>query len=313
MKPYTIIFFSSSELAMPLLEQLHQDERFQILALICQPDKEAGRAMELQEHEIKKLAVAQNIPVYQPEKLSKATELLEIFQKSRPDFLLTFSYGQWLSEAWLALPVIAPLNVHPSLLPKYRGPTPIQSAILNGDSETGISLMKMSAGMDEGPVASQVKCPVPAHATSAFMFEEIGKLAAEKLPDAIFQVGQQGEAIFKAQDESQATLCQKIEREDGRVNFQEPARQILNRFRAYTPWPGLFTTFEGKRLKFLDVEVVNEVLEPGKIRCDKHDILIGTSDGSLKVKQLQLEGKKAMHTEMFILGQPTFCSGSLPS
>ena len=253
------------------------------------------------------------LPVYQPEKLSKDEVLLETLKKNPPDFILTFSYGQILNEAWLSLPRLAPMNVHPSLLPKYRGPTPPQAALLNGDAETGLSLIKMTKGMDEGPIAFQEKMAIAPHMTSTLLFDEFARLAAEKIPDALMAIAEQGEQIFKEQDESQATYCKMTEREDGRINFQEPAAKIMNRFRAYTPWPGLFTTYLGKRLKILDLEMTEDAIEPGKVKCEKHVILVGTSDGALKLKSLQLEGKTVLHPEAFILGQPAFCSSVLPS
>lgn len=306
MEPRTLIFFSTGEISIPLFQSLLNDARFKVMGLVCQPDRGEPRA-------IKRLALEQGLPVYQPEKLSKDTELLESLKKNPPDFILTFSYGQILNDAWLGLPLVAPLNVHPSLLPKYRGPTPIQAALLNGDAESGLSLIKMTKGMDEGPIAFQEKMTIAPHSTSTLLFDAFARLAAEKIPDALMSLAEQGDGIFKEQDHALATYCKMTEREDGRINFQEPAHQIMNRFRAYTPWPGLFTTYLGKRLKILDLELTNDALEPGKVHCEKHSILVGTSDGSLKLKSLQLEGKTVLHPEAFILGQPAFCSSVLPS
>lgn len=313
MQPYTLIFFSTGEISIPLFEKLLADGRFKILGLVCQPDRSSGRSLEVEEKAIKKFALNAGVPVFQPERLSKDGAMLEEFKKNPPDFLLTFSYGQILSEDWLALPKLAPLNVHPSLLPKYRGPTPIQTAILDGETESGLTLMKMGKGMDDGPIAFQFKMKIPAHMSSALLFDEFAQLAAEKIPDAVVLVAEQGESVFKEQDASGVTICKLIEREDGRIDFKESAQKILNRFRAYTPWPGLFTSYQGKRVKFLDIEVTGDDLEPGKVHCNKHEILIGTSDGSLKVKLLQMEGKTTLHPEAFIAGQPELCQSSLPS
>lgn len=313
MQPYTLIFFSTGEISIPLFKKLLTDGRFKITGLVCQPDRASGRNLEVEEKAIKKFALNAGVPVFQPERLSKDGAMLEEFKKNPPDFLLTFSYGQILSEDWLALPKLAPLNVHPSLLPKYRGPTPIQAAILDGETESGLTLMKMGKGMDDGPIAFQFKMKIPPHMSSALLFDEFAQLAAEKIPNAVVQVAEQGDPIFKEQDSSSVTICKLIEREDGRIDFKESAQKILNRFRAYTPWPGLFTTYLGKRVKFLDIEVTGDALEPGKVHCYKHEILIGTSDGSLKVKLLQMEGKTALHPEAFIAGQPEFCQSSLPS
>ncbi len=306
MQPCTLIFFSTGEISIPLFQTLSKDERFKILGLICQPDKGEERA-------IKKLAMASGIPVYQPEKLSKDDALFETLSENRPDFLLTFSYGQILSEKWLNLARIAPLNVHPSLLPKYRGPTPPQAALLNGDSESGLSLIKMTKGMDEGPIAFQEKIAIPDDMTCDKLFEAFASLAAEKIPNAVLEVMEKGDAAFTGQDESQATYCKMTNREDGRIDFNETAEKIFNRFRAYTPWPGIFTTYEGKRLKLLEVEKSEEDLTPGKVVCVGGMVLLGTSKGTLQLKSVQLEGKKAVTIEAFLPGQPKFCGAQLPS
>ncbi|MFA6024668.1 MAG: methionyl-tRNA formyltransferase [Candidatus Gracilibacteria bacterium] len=313
MSRITLFFFSSSPISIPLFEALLQDPAFEVKALVCQPDKEQGRDMEVHEAEIKKIAQKHGIPVFQPEKLSRDTELLASFKKDPPDFILTFAYGQLLNEDWLSLPTIAPLNVHPSLLPLYRGPTPIQSAILNGDHETGLTLIKMGKGMDDGPIAFQEKVEIPAHSSSVLMFEEFARLAAEKIPGALLNIVKNPAFKFVEQDEASAVKCFLIERDHGRIDFKESAQKILNRFRAYQPWPGLFTSYLGKRIKVLDLELSDAVLEPGKVSFHGHELLIGTFDGALKVKLLQMEGKKALHPEAFILGLPDFASATLPS
>lgn len=311
--PYTLIFFSSSQIALPVFEVLAKDARFKILGLFSQPKRASGRGLEEKESAIKQKALKLGIPVFQPEKLAQDMPLLGRFKKDRPDLLLSFAYGQWISEAWLTLPKIAALNVHPSLLPKYRGPSPLQAAIWNGDSETGISLMKMVKEMDAGPIAAQIKLPLTKHTTTNLLAEEVASKTAEWLPDCLVNVAEQGDAIFKAQDETQVSFCQKIEKKDGELNFKKSAEELHRQFRATISWPGVYTFFEGQRLKIVDMEIGSEALEPGRVKCEKHCILIGTADGSLQVKQLQLEGKKSLHADQFILGQKNFCSTFLPS
>lgn len=311
--PYTLIFFATSDIALPLFKAMATDSRFKILGLVCQPDKPSGRGMKMELPPTKHLALQFGIPVFQPERLSQDSSLLSQFQENPPDFLLTFAYGQLIPDTWLTLPKIVPLNVHPSLLPLYRGPSPIQYALLNGERETGISLMKMSKAMDEGPLAAQIVYPIPPHATSGTLFAELGEQAAQFIPDALIQVADRGESIFKEQDHSKATFSKKIEKEDGRIDFKKSADEIFKQFCAFTPWPGIFTTYKGQRLRFCEVEPSSEVLSPGQVKCDKHFIFIGTSDGSLKVRQVQLEGKKIQYVDTFILGQADLCSSSLPS
>lgn len=313
MNPHTLIFFSSSPIAIPLFEALLADARFSIIALVCQPDKAAGRQLEVAVPEIKKRALHAGIPVYQPEILSQDADLLNKLQKNPPEILLTFSYGQFLSEAWLALPVFAPLNIHPSLLPRYRGPTPIQTAILNGDKETGITMMKMGKGMDDGPIAFQEKISIEPHQSSSLLFEAIAQRCAHIIPDALDGILRQGASVFVEQDASKATLCKLIKREDGLIDFKESAKTLFNRFKAYTPWPGLYTTYQGKRLKILDFSVSPLALEPGVVRYEDHHLFIGTSDGALDIHLLQMEGKSTLHPEAFMAGHPSFHGASLPS
>lgn len=167
--------------------------------------------------------------------------------------------------------------------------------------------------MDEGPIAFQEKINIAPGTNAEELFNQFAELAAEKIPDAVLEVAAKGDAIFKEQDASLATYCKMTNREDGRIDFNESADKIMNRFRAYTPWPGIFTTYEGKRLKILDVELSEENVAPGKVLCDKNGILLGTAERALQVNSLQLEGKKALDAKTFILGQPKFCESQLPS
>lgn len=313
MQACTLFFFSTSSLGIPLLKTLSEDSRFKVLALITQPDQEVGRGKHLSEPVCKSAARSLRIPVYQPEKLSKDFELLGLIKAWNPDFFLSIAYGQLLSEEWLKVPRIAALNVHPSLLPLYRGPSPIQSALLNGEKETGLTLMKMEKEMDTGPIAFQVSYEISPHVTAGFLFDDLAVLAAKTIPEAILEVQEKGTSIFREQNEGQATFSKLIEKEDGRLDFQRSAHKLFNQFRAYTPWPGVFTTYRGKRLKFLDCEWSDRALEPGRVHCEKHELWVGTTDGALRVKQIQLEGKDPLHVDAFIRGQPEFCSSFLPS
>lgn len=312
MTSYSVLFLSSSEISLPLLEALQKDPEFEIVGLICQPDRPVGRQQFVQKPAPKLHAERYGIPCYQPEKLSLESSLLADLQNHPPDFLLTFSYGQILSEPWLKLPRLEALNVHPSLLPKYRGATPIQSAILNGDAVTGISLMRMLKKMDAGAIFSQMSFPLTHPISSKLLFDDIALRAAQWVPDQLKALAQ-GKLQPKEQDESLASYTHKIKKEDGFVDFTQSAAQIHHRFNAFTPWPGLWTKYKGLRLKFLDLETADVPLPPGKVQFEKGALFIGTSDGALKIKQLQLEGKQAMHASQFLIGQPEFSSTDLPS
>jgi methionyl-tRNA formyltransferase len=306
MQTFTVLFFSSAEISIPLFEALLNDERFEVIGLVCQPDKPVGRDGVLTAPKTKVLAQERGIPVFQPEKL-KALDLKGL----GPDFLLTFAYGQILSEKVLALAKKEALNVHASLLPKYRGASPIQSAILNGDVQTGISLMRMEKKMDAGPVCMQWELSLGGM-NAGELHDAISDMAALHVPDALAELGV-GNLGFQAQDESEVSYCGKVSRDDGFVDFQESAEGILRMHRAYMPWPGLWTTFGGKRLKLLEIELSDKDLLVGEVNCEDGMLFVGTIGGSLKINKLQLEGKQALHANDFLIGQPEFCSMILPS
>jgi len=172
--------------------------------------------------------------------------------------------------------------------------------------------MKMVKEMDAGPLAGQIRYKIPEHSTSATLFEELGEEASLFVPDLMAKIAEDP-SIFKEQSEEGLSVCKKIEKDDGKIDFKKSAQEIFRQFRAYLPWPGIFTTYQGKRLKLCELEPCEEVLEPGKVQCEKHTLLIGTSDGCLRVKQVQLEGKNKLYVDQFIIGQAEFCSASLPS
>ncbi|MFA5792890.1 MAG: methionyl-tRNA formyltransferase [Candidatus Gracilibacteria bacterium] len=313
MEPYSILFLSSAEISSPLLKVFCNDSRFRVIGVICQPDKPAGRTMEMCSPLTKIVAQKLNLEVFQPVKLSLDEELLNRFEKDRPDFLITFAYGQLLSEAWLSLPKKFALNVHASLLPKYRGASPIQTAILNGEQKTGLSLMKMAKEMDAGPVAFVHDFTILPHMTANLLTEELADLASKTIPEDLILLANSPENLFKEQDASLATFTKKIVREDGEIDFKKSADEILRMFRAFIPWPGVYSFFKGKRLKFTDLERADEVLSPGEVCVREKKVYIGTSDGSLLVKQLQMDGKNQMYTEQFLLGYADFAKSVLPS
>ena len=312
MVPLTVLFFSSSPISLPLLSALLKDSRFKVLGLFCQPDKPAGRGQELTAPETKLLAEKEGVPVYQSPKLRLDMELLEQMRALKPDVLLTFAYGQILSEDWLSVPTLAPLNVHASLLPLYRGAAPIQGALLDGQNETGLSLMKMEKEMDAGPVAFQHVFPIEDSMTSEALFDGLANLAAEAIPEDLLKL--RVAPHFEEQDASGATFTQKIKKEDGYVDFRLPAETLLRRHRAYTPWPGLWTTHQGVRVKLLEVErSEGKTLDPGQVQFRDFAFYVGTEDRDVKVLRLQLEGKKPLTAQEFILGSPSWASTSFPS
>ena len=309
MAPCRVLFLSSASIALPLLEALLADSYFEVQAVICQPDKPAGRKGELKAPDTKLLAVQSGVPVFQPERLNRDKVLLEQFKAKRPDVLLTFAYGQKLNADWLGLAQFPALNVHTSLLPKYRGASPIQAALLNGDEESGFTLMGMVDEMDAGPIYAQSRLYVRPAMTAGDLHDALALLAAEKVPSLL--KGLQ-ELSPVEQNMQQVSFSHKIEKQDGFVDFTDSARTIFNRWRAYTPWPGLWTKYKGQVLKLLEVSPTSGSLGSGKVVEMQGRLFVGTGDGALELHVVQMEGRKPMDAAAFVRGQDAFVGSQLP-
>lgn len=293
-----LLFFSSDSLGVPLLKALVKDEGFSVEGVFCQPDRPSGRNQDMKMAPSKIVAEALGIPCYQPESLKEAKDLLEKLAQNPPDLLLTFSYGQILPKTWLGLPRLAPLNVHPSLLPKYRGPSPLHATLLNGDLESGISLMKMVSKMDAGPLVAQMRFEVPQGVFIEEYEKFIAELSAQWVPEQLLNIG-----VFEEQSEEGLSYTQKLSREDGFVDFSERSEKIYRKFLAYHPWPGLWTLAKGKRVKLLDLKPASLELSFGETLEKEERFFIGCGEGSLELLRLQLEGKEAQSAQDFMRGR----------
>ena len=234
-----IIFMGTAELSCASLGTLVRDEKFRVAAVVTQPDKPKGRDLKLQPSPVKALAVELALPVLQPERARDEKFIAEL-RELKPDLIVVVAYGQILPPAILDLPRYGCLNVHTSLLPKYRGAAPIHGAIAHGDAETGVTIMKMDAGLDTGPILSQSRTPIHAADDSSRLHDRLAPLGADLLvqtiPDYIA-----GKTQPVPQPSDGASYAAKIKKEDGRIDWNQPAQTILNRLRAFTPWPGAFT------------------------------------------------------------------------
>lgn len=308
----SLLFFSTSSIALPLFKALLDDERFEVRGLICQPDRAQGRGQVLASPAIKELALARGVPVFQPERLWAEVNLLASFKEQRPDFLLTFAYGQILSKEWLELPLLAPLNIHPSLLPLYRGPTPIPAVLLNGASETGITLMRMVPEMDAGPIASQLRLSLEPGMNAEVLFEHVAQKAEEWIPDELLKLSK--DLFFIPQEETGASYCSLLCKEDGYTDFKSSAQDLYRRSLAYTPWPGIWTRFAGQRLKLFGMQLGPDLdLKPGEVGLVNGGLCVGTAHGAVVVEELQLEGKKRLSARIFLEGHRDFLKVILPS
>jgi methionyl-tRNA formyltransferase len=302
-----IIFMGTAELSCASLENLHRDKTISIVAVVTQPDKPKSRELKLAPSPVKILANRLNLPVLQPLK-ARDEKFLGQLRELKPDLLVVVAYGQILPQPILDLPRFGSLNVHTSLLPKYRGAAPIQWAVANGDAETGVTIMKMDAGLDTGPVLSMRRAPILPTAESQTLHDRLAQLGAELLietiPDFIA-----GKILPQPQPAEGSTYAAKIKREDGKIDWNQPALQIWNRLRAFTPWPGAFTFLPAEPkpqlLKIWKVEVDSQPGEAGKVlSADKTGIVVGCGQGALRILELQREGGRRLTAEQFLTGFP---------
>jgi methionyl-tRNA formyltransferase len=301
----------TAELSCASLEALLPDPGFEVNAVVTQPDRPRGRDLELQPSPVKRIALRAGLRVLQPEK-AREGNFLEELRKLRPELIAVAAYGQILPKEILELPRYGCLNVHTSLLPKYRGAAPIQWAILNDERETGVTIMKMDAGLDTGDILSQRGTPIGAEDDSETLHDRLAKLGAqllvETIPDYVA-----GKITARPQPAAGASQARKIRKEDGRIDWHQPARAVWNRVRAFTPWPGAFTYLPGPQmLKIWEAEILPLKGEPGKIlSSDKLGIVIGCGDGALLVTGLQREGGRRMTSPEFLAGHPLPAGSSL--
>lgn len=310
-KTYRVLFFGTPEFAVPVLESLHQMESINLVGVFTQPDKPVGRKQILTPPPVKLAADKLALPIYQPTKLKSedyATQLREL----APDVIVIVAYGKIIPEAALTIPQYGWVNVHASLLPQYRGASPIQTAILNGVKQTGITLMKLDTGLDTGPIISQKPITIQSADNSQTLHNKLSRLGAELISESLLPY-LAGQLKPRPQDNSLATTTKIIEKENGRIVWNKSADFIARQIRAYTPWPGAFTTWGGKSLKILEATVYDEViaLPPGKIKRLGRTLLVGTGSSVLELKTLQLAGKKPQTTTEFLNGHPEFAKAKL--
>ena len=310
-KALKIVFFGTSEFAVPAFKYLIQNG-YNIVSAITQPEKPAGRLRITMPSHVKKAAVENNIPTFEPHIL-KDEEVFKHFKHLAPDLCVVAAYGKIIPEKYLEIPRYGFLNIHPSLLPKYRGPSPIQTAIMNGDVETGVAIMKVDAEVDHGPILSSK--PYYILLTTYYLQAEKelaelgGKLLIEILPKYI-----NGEVKLKEQEHSQATFTKMLSRHDGKLDWNKTAEEIYNQVRALNPEPGTWTTWKGKVLNIktanplcLDVEHLNI----GMVSNINNNIVVATKKCYLILKQIQLEGRKETDAKSFLNGHPDFLGSVL--
>lgn len=297
-----IVFMGTPEISSIILERLI-DDGFDIAAVVTQPDKPKGRGNVLSCSPVKELALKKSITVLQPEKL-KDEEFQKTIKTIDPEIIIVAAFGQKVPVSILELPKYGCINVHASLLPKYRGASPIQWVILNGESETGVTIMYMAEGIDTGDMIYKVKVPIAEDETGGSLHDKLAAVGAQALITALGQIENNTAKRIKQNDE-ESTYVKIIDKSLGLMDFTKPAAELERYIRGLNPWPGAFTSIDGKMLKFWkgSVENTDSVLACGCIEKITRDMIcISTGKGLLCISELQLEGKKRMSTEEFLRG-----------
>lgn len=303
----TIVFMGTPDFSVPILQRLI--DTYTVIGVVTQPDRPAGRKQQVQMSPIKQLALQHNIPVFQPEKLRRQEAITELKQW-QPDVYVVAAFGQILPQSVLDIPQHGSINVHASLLPRWRGAAPIQAAIRSGDAETGVTIMKMDAGLDTGPMLRMRAIPISADETGESLHDKLSILGAdllmETLPDYL-----KGLITPQPQPEAVITIAPQVKKEEGNIDWGQPAVVIERLIRAFTPWPGTFTFFKGRQLKIINGSVIEGMAPTGQVVKLHDSIAVGTSEGLLKLNVIQLAGRKAMPVDEFIKGQADFTAATL--
>ncbi len=305
------------EFAVPSLQAL-LDHGFEVAAVVTQPDRPVGRGGIVRPPPVKEVAERAGLTVLQPPTL-RAPDALATLRAIQPDLIVVVAFGQILRRAVLDLPPLGCVNVHPSLLPKLRGAAPIQAAIREGLSETGVSIMLMNERMDAGPLLAQVTAPIFPDDTAATLGDRLARMGADLLVDVLPR-WQAGTISPKPQDDTEATFCRPLQKEDAVVDWSAPAELIARICRAQTPWPGCQTNWDGRQLRLLTVRARPDWTGPkppgmtfllSTSSGEPPDLAVATGQGALIVEQLQLAGKKPLRAAEFLRGQPRFVGARL--
>ncbi|MCC6615251.1 MAG: methionyl-tRNA formyltransferase [Anaerolineae bacterium] len=306
-----VVFMGTPDFAVPALQRLIEEHT--VVGVVTQPDRPAGRGKTVHMSPIKQVALAAGLPVFQPEKLRRP-EAIDELHRWEADVFIVAAFGQILPQAVLDMPVYGALNIHASLLPRWRGAAPIQAAIREGDTISGITIMKLDAGLDTGPVLTRCAIELAADETGQSLHDKLsqmgGELLIETLPGYL-----SGDITPQPQDEDLATLAPRIDKDEGRIDWTRSAVEIERTIRAFTPWPGTFTVWNGKLLKILAADLSAEASEgeshPGVVAALDGHTVIGTGDGLLFPTRVQLEGKSAVDIDAFVRGYTSFVGSTL--
>ena len=302
MEKYKIIFLGTPEFAIPSLEGLYEKEN--VIAVVTQPDKPKGRGLKLSPSPIKTWALSKGLKVLEPLKL-KDSQVIETFKSFLPDLIVVCAYGKILPKELLEIPKFGCWNIHASLLPKYRGASPINWAILEGEKETGITIILMDEGLDTGPILLQKKIPILEEDNAITLTKKLSLLGKEAILEAI-ELHKKGTLKPFPQPEEGISYAPILKKEDGFFTFEDPAKIIERKAKAFLPWPAAFTYYKNKLLKVFSAKaiLIEHKEKPGTILdINKEGILVATSENAILLKEVQLEGKKKISAYEFACGQ----------
>jgi methionyl-tRNA formyltransferase len=298
-----ILYMGTGDIAVPSLLWAHQQSGHDLVGLVCQPDRPAGRKMTLTPPATKLALADTAVPFFQPEKITTSLDDLAALQ---PDLIIVMAYGQYLPRRLREMAPLGCINLHASLLPRWRGASPVQAALAAGDAETGVTVMHVAAGMDTGDIILAEKTPITADDTGQSLHDRLAEVASTALQRALPLIVS-GQAPRTTQDEALATHCAKLDRTSGVIDWSRPAAEIARQIRAYMPWPGSSGQWHtGPTVKFFPpVTVTDETGPPGHlIRIDKDSLTIATGHQALRITNLQPENKRLMTVRDYLAGHP---------
>lgn len=299
-----MVFCGTPQFAVPSLQAL-VGESFPVELVVTQPDRPVGRGMTLSAPPVKKCALELGLPVTQPEKVKNNEEFRSQLQAIAPQAIIVVGYGRIIPQWMIDLPALGNINLHASLLPKYRGAAPIQWAIAKGETVTGVTTMRIDAGLDTGDILLQREVPISDDDTSMTLGPKLAEIGAGLLVETLIAFDR-GAVLPVPQDDSQATLAPILKKEDGRVDFSRSAAEIWNRLRGFQPWPGAWTRFRGKTLNISAARPLpqgSDLLEPGSLEVECDHLYVGCGDNTtLELIEVQPEGKRKMAARDFVNG-----------
>jgi methionyl-tRNA formyltransferase len=299
--PLNLVFCGTPSFAVPTLERL-VEAGFRVSLVVTQPDRPKGRGLEPVASPVKQCALKRNLRITQPDRIKTNEEFRAQLTELKPDAIIVVGYGRIIPQWMLDLPPLGNINLHASLLPKYRGAAPIQWAIAKGETVTGVTTMRIDAGLDTGDVLLQQEFPIAADWTSEKIAPALAEMGAKLTVESLRGL-QAGVIQPRPQDDSQSSLAPILKKQDGLIDFSRTGEDIYNRLRGFQPWPGAYTKFRGKTLQVLKAQPAEEIIHPGELRVISDRLVVGGGQNtSLELLELQIEGKKRTTAHDFVQG-----------